>query len=218
VPTPDEARRALVVVTDRAVVDARRLIGRNADRTRDALVDGIPTVVAYYSNGTAALAADHYDDIRAEADAPGLYVAEPVVDLDEQRLRRHALWAAAPMYGEQPDLELVSSRVAEVVQYETARPFRETITTNTRRDPAAVGWRRIASVGCKFCRMLADRGAVYRASTATFAAHPHCGCSAAPVFDGNAGPEASVIQYVASQRRRTPAQQAALRRYLAAMP
>jgi hypothetical protein len=65
--------------------------------------------------------------------------------------------------------------------------------------------------------MLADRGAVYKESTARFASHPNCFCSAQPVFGENdTGEEASVIQYIASRRSRTPEQRAVLRDYLAA--
>lgn len=217
-PSPEQARRALVLVTGTAVRDAIRLVGTNPDRTRDALVAATPDIVAYYSDGTAALAADHYDDLRAAADAPGRYTAEPVVRLREEKIRTGALWAVEPLYRPEPDRALAIQRISDVVQYETARPFRDTITLNTRRDPASVGWQRVTSgSSCKFCSMLAGRGAVYRAASARFASHPGCDCAAAPVFDGQPGREASVMQYVASQRKRTPRQQQALRDHLAAM-
>lgn len=217
-PTPEEARRGLVLLTTAAVADATALVTSSADRTQAALLTAAPDLVAYYSDGTAALAADHYDDLREAANASGRYVAEPIVRLREEKIRTGVLWAVEPLYRPEPDRVLALTRVGEVVQYETARPFRETITTNTRRDPQAAGWQRITSGGCKFCRMLAGRGAIYRAATARFAAHPNCGCSAAPVFEGQPGEEASVMQYVASQRTRSPQQKQALRDHLAAMP
>lgn len=218
-PTAEEARRGLALVTSKAVEDASKLVGASADRTRDALLVATPEIVAYYSDGTSALAADHYDDLRASANAPGRYIAEPVVRLREDKIRTGVLWSVEPLYRPEPDQVLTLARVAQVVQYETARPFRDTITTNTRMDPAAVGWQRVTSgKSCKFCSFLAGRGAVYRAATARFASHPGCDCSAAPVFDATAGPEAHVMQYVASQRTRSPAQRQRLREALAAMP
>lgn len=215
-PTPDEARRALVLVSDRAVADAQAVL-RTA--STDALLVAVPELIAYYSDGTAALAADHYDDLRDAARASGQYTAEPVVNLREEKIRRGVLWAVEPLYTPEPDDVLALERMAQVVQLETARPFRDTILTNRRQDPAAAGWRRQTSgSGCKFCRMLAANGATYKQATARFAAHPHCSCSAAPVFDGTAGPEASVLQYTASQRRRTEADRARLREYLATLP
>jgi hypothetical protein len=218
VPTPEEARRGLVLITNRAVDSAAGIITANADATREALMVATPELVAYYSDGTAALAADHYDDLRAAAKPASRYVAEPVVHLREEKIRTGVLWAVEPLYRPEPDAALTASRIGEIVQYETARPFRDTITTNTRRDPAARGWRRITGGGCAFCRMLAGRGAVYRADTARFASHPNCGCTAAPVFEGEPGADANVMQYVASQRTRTPQQKQALRDFLAAMP
>jgi hypothetical protein len=216
-PSPDEARRALSVVTNAAVGDAVKVF--RSVSTVDQLLEALPGVVAYYSDGTAALAADHYDDLRDAAAAPGRFTAEPVVNLQEEKIRRGALWAVQPMQLAEPDEVLTLERLTQVAQSHTARPFRDTILTNRLRDPAAVGYQRHTSTdGCKFCRMLAGRGAVYVEATAHFASHPHCTCTASPVFHGNVGPEASVMQYVASKRRRTPSDQARLRAYLAAMP
>lgn len=217
-PSSEETRRALTLVTTAAVSDATALLAGSADQVRLALTDAAPAIVAYYSDGSAALAADHYDDLRDIANPPKLYVAEPVVNLREEKIRTGVLWSVQPLYQPEPDQVLAASRLAEVIQYETARPFRDTVTTNTRRDPSARGWQRISSGGCRFCRMLAGRGAVYKAETARFASHPHCGCTAAPVFEGQPGEEATAIQYVASQRRRSPQQKQALRDFLAAMP
>lgn len=213
-PTPDEARRALGAITDQAVRIAVDLVTLPTD---DLLV-AVPEVVAYYSDGTAALAADHYDDLREIANPPRRFTAEPVVNLREEKLRRGLIWAQEPLFIAEPVVELAEERIAEVVSLETARPFRDTILTNQQRDPSAVGWRRHTGGGCGFCRMLASRGATYRSeSSARFAAHGHCKCSASPVFEGDEGPEADVWQYMASSRtRRSPESQRKLREYLRA--
>jgi hypothetical protein len=109
------------------------------------------------------------------------------------------------------------ARLTPIVQRDVAAGFWDTMTENVKEDPEAVGWQRVARDGaCPFCRMLADKGAVYRKeSTATFAAHTSCHCVAAPKFaGGELGPEADAMQYVASSKRRTPQQRAALREYL----
>lgn len=211
-PTPDEARLGLSALSREATRISVDLIALPTD---DLLV-AVPEVVAYYSDGTAALAADLYDDLREAANPPRRYVAEPVVNFREEKLRRGLIWAQEPLYVAEPSLEIATERMAEVVTLETARPFRDTILTNQQRDPSAVGWRRHTSGdACRLCRMLADRGAVYKQSTARFAAHGHCLCSCSPVFDGQPGEEANVMQYVASSRtRRSPAQQQKLREYL----
>lgn len=214
-PTPNQIRQALDRISTAAIADTRRLL--NVADPRTALAD-IADFVAPYADGSSALAADYYDELRDAADVDVPYAATPIVDLDTERLRRAGLWAADPLYTSQPNLGLAVSRLSSVVQPAVVNPFRDTIVGNQQLDPAAVGYRRSASNGCKFCVMLAGRGAVYR-NHPHFASHPHCRCTATPVFKGgDEGPEANVMQYTASQRRRTPAQQRALRRHLDGMP
>jgi len=214
--TARESKAALQLVMGAAVESATTLLGGlsgTPEQKRALLLDATPELVAYYADGTSALAADFYDDAREAAAAPKLYVAEPIVVDRTEKIRRAVAWASEPLFGDDP--RDASSRLSEVVNLETARPYRDTILTNRRRDPSAVGWRRINSGGCKMCRMLADRGAVYTEKSVRFAAHPNCKCSAQPVFSSeDYGEEASVMQYMASKKRRTPEQQANLRDYL----
>jgi hypothetical protein len=214
--TAGESKAALALVTGEAVARTLTLLARasgSAEQQRALLLEATPEIVAYYSAGSSALAADYYEDERERQAAPKLYVAEPVIVDRTEKIRRAVAWASDPLFGEDPTG--AESRLAEVVQLETARPYRDTILTNRRRDPSAVGWRRVTSGGCKLCRMLADRGAVYSDTTARFAAHGNCKCTAQPVFSsGDYGEEASAMQYLASRKKRTPAQQAALREYL----
>ena len=215
-PTASESRRALTLVTSAAVSTVERLLrslSGSPESQRADLLDAVPSLIAYYADGTSALAADFYDDERERAGARGRFTAEPVIVDREEKIRRAIAWAAEPLF--QPTDVTTEQRLAEVVQLETARPYRDTITTNRRRDPESVGWRRVAAGGCKFCSMLASRGAVYKAETARFASHPNCHCTAQPVFRSNdTGDEANVMQYVASKRRRSDSEKAALREYL----
>lgn len=214
--TAGESKAALQLVVGAAVNATMTMLGRvsgSADEKRALLLEGTTAVVSHYSLGSSALAADFYDDERERAAAPKLYVAEPVIVDRTEKLRRAVAWAADPLFAD--DTATTAGRLAEVVQLETARPYRDTILTNRRRDPSAVGWRRITNGGCKFCVMLAARGAVYLDNTARFASHNNCKCTAQPVFSSSDyGDEANVMQYMASRKKRTPEQQAALREYL----
>ena len=214
--TAQESKAALSLVLGDAVRDTMSWLGQSSgtpEQRRALLLESVPEVIGYYSLGSSALAADYYEDEREREAAPKLYVAEPVIVDRTEKIRRAIAWASDPLFGDSP--AETEGRLAEVVQLETARPYRDTILENRRRDPSAVGWRRVTNGGCKLCRMLADRGAVYSDSTARFAAHGHCKCGAQPVFSSSHyGEEASVMQYMASKKRRTPAQQAALREYL----
>lgn len=211
-----ESKAALQLVTGSAVSVASALLANTSgsfEQRRAELLDGVPEVIAYYSAGSSALAADFYDDERELAAPPKLYLAEPIIPDRTVKIRRAIAWASEPLDAD--DLLTASGRLADVVQLESARPYRETILTNTKRDPSAAGWRRISGGGCKLCRMLADRGAVYTDSTALFATHTNCKCSAQPVFSsGEVGEEASAMQYMASRKRRTPETRARLRDYL----
>lgn len=214
--TASESKAALQLVTGAAVNAVVAALGRLSgppEQRRASLLDIAPAVIAHYSDGSSALAADFYDDEREIAAPPKLYIAEPVILDRAVKIRRAIAWASDPLFAGDP--EKSAGRLAEVVQLETARPYRDTILTNRNRDPSAVGWRRITNGGCKLCRMLADRGAVFTDKTARFAAHANCKCSAQPVFStDDYGDEANVMQYMASRRKRTPEQQEVLREYL----
>lgn len=215
-PTALESRAALTLVTGGAVDAVHRLLGSLTgppETVRSDLLDAVPDVIGYFADGSSALAADFYDDERDRAAVRGRFTAEPIVLDRWEKVGRALAWATQPLIDGDGD---VPARLAEVVQIETARPYRDTITTNRHRDPEAVGWRRVAVGGCSFCRMLADRGAVYRSETARFAAHTHCHCTAQPVFKGSdPGEEAHVVQYVASKRRPSAKDRARVRAYLA---
>ena len=215
-PTALESRAALTLVTGAAVGAVQRILGSLTgppETRRSDLLDAVPQIIGYYADGSSALAADFYDDERERAAARGRFTAEPVVLDRWEKIGRAIAWATQPLVDGDGD---VPGRLAEVVQIETARPYRDTITTNRRRDPESVGWRRVASGGCSFCRMLADRGAVYRSDSARFASHTHCHCTAEPVFRSNdTGESVSVVQYVASKRRPSARDRERVRAYLA---
>lgn len=214
--TAQESKRLLTLLGDDAEDQVRWMLRRSSgqwESRRLQLLDTLPDVVGFYSEGSAALAADFYDDARVGA--PGAYAASPVILDRTVKIRRGVAWASEPLSVD--DDELAAARFAQLMRTEMARPYRDTILTNRKQDPACVGWKRITrgSASCKFCRMLAARGAVYREETATFASHDSCMCTAAPVFKGGTiGPEADTVQYMASKRRRSPKEKAFLRDYL----
>jgi hypothetical protein len=82
--------------------------------------------------------------------------------------------------------EIAANNTARAAMRHTLEGGRDTITATVQADPAVRGFRRVTSgSACKFCTMLAGRGAVYSASTARFAAHDGCSCSAEPVYERN---------------------------------
>jgi len=217
-PSPRESRAALKLLTTEAVGMSLDLLARikgSPEVRRAALLDGVPGLIGYYSDGSAALAADFYDEERELAGVSSRFTSEAVVLDRTVKIRRGIAWASDPLFVD--DRDLAGARMAEIVQLNTARPFRDTILTNRQNDPAAIGWKRVTSGGCAFCKALASRGATYKEETAHFASHPNCHCTAAPVFrNGETGPEASVTQYMASRRNRTPEQRERIRDWISA--
>jgi hypothetical protein len=228
VTTPSQVRAGLTLVTTAAVADTRTVAeaGRTPAEVRAALFAAAPLIVADYGDGSAALALDWYEELRDEAAPRRPFTPRPLAVVREEELASSVAWATEALY----DLERDVARITEellaeatqqsltllepVIQKDVAAGFRDTVTGNVAVDPEALGWQRFTSSGaCGFCRMLADRGAVYTEATVDFAAHTDCHCVCGPSYDPDA-PKADVMQYVASAKNRTAAQQAVLREYL----
>ncbi len=225
--TPNQVRTGLTIVTSAAIAETRIVAGAASTPSdvRAALFAAVPLIVGDYIDGSAALALDWYEELRDEAAPASLFSPKPFTPVDESKLADSIAWATTPLHLIE-DLDRItedllrqatedSMRLLDgVVQKDVATGYWDTITANAASDPDAVGWQRFARGGaCKFCVMLAGRGSVYTRATANFAAHTTCHCVAGPSFDPDA-PRASAMQYVASQKTRTPAQRKALREYL----
>ena len=204
-----ESKQALTLLGDDAEDTARWMVGRTSgvfESRRLQLLDTVPGVIEYYSEGSAALAVDAYMDARMGV--PGSFAATPVVLDRTVKIRRGVAWASDPLGA--GDFELASARMAKLMRSEMTRPYRDTTLRNGSNDGMFAGYKRIArAASCGFCKALAARGAVFKQSTAYFAAHDNCQCTAAAAFVGQEnGPVADVMQYMASKRRRTPAEKA----------
>lgn len=215
-----EHRRALSRLTDLSVRDLRRLLtvvaGADAVLVRDALLEALPPLADSYSDMAAALAADYYDEAREQAEVRGRFRAEPAPLPGAARYEALVRWGVDPLFGRQ-DRAAALGRLAGGLQRVVADASRETIVRSAVRDPQAAGWQRVTDGNaCKFCRMLADRGAVYREATVRFASHDDCGCTAAPAFDP--GRSVQVNAYRASKRQPSEADRARVREYLARNP
>lgn len=245
--TPEQVRSDLQALTAAAAaqlaVAAAPQPGESAEAVRAVLFEAAGVLAEAYKEAAAELAVGWYDELRTAADlATGLadeygpFAATPVADFDADAFATSIAVATQPLYDLiQADIDRLAAdyerqldeaaaasldRLQAEMQKEIASGFRDTITDNTERDDAAVGWRRHTrpsdsyANGCRWCRFLADKGAIYSKATARFAAHKKCHCVASPVFDGQDGPKASVMQYVASKRKRTKAENQRLREIL----
>lgn len=197
----DLVRAELAVVSAAAVSELQDV----AEGSLGLMLEAVPLIVPSYYDAAGALAVAWYDELRVEADVAAPYVpqiiGDPATDWIEREIEKQAKLLEA---GLDDAVQQILDDAAALAAKEVARGFRDSMIGNTRQDQEAIGWSRIARPdGCKFCVMLADKGAVYRSeSTAIFAAHTNCNCAARPEFrGGDHGPEATVEQYLASSRR-----------------
>jgi hypothetical protein len=197
-----ELRQALIGV--RALVDqdlTAFFTSLNLDHpesARDQLLEFVPLLVAQYGEVAASFAADWYDEMRAVEEVFGRFRAteqvSPYTDATEGLVRR----AAGALFTQDPAGALLTL-TSSTGKYALAAG-RQTVVTATDRDPQASGWQRVTRSGsCRFCRMLAQRGAVYKESSAFFASHGDCNCAAVPSWDPDA-PEVDTFAYEASIR------------------
>lgn len=214
---PDAVRAQLAVVTTSAAADLASVSAQAPRKPVDAALNALPLVVPAYYDAAASLAVAWYDERRSESNPVTSYVpriiGNPSTDWIDREVAKFAKQFEADLEAEAQKIINEAVRLAEK---EVARGFRDSILGNSHSDKDSIGWSRIARPGaCKFCVMLADRGAVFTEATADFAAHGDCHCATRPEFrNGEHGPEASVMQYLASTKKRTPKQRAVLRDYL----
>lgn len=217
--TPAEAvRTQLAVVTAAAAADLAEVAQQAPPESRvPVLLAALPLVVPSYYDAAGSLAVAWYDEIRAESQPATVYapriIGDPTTDWIEREVTEYRRTLEGDIEAETQRLIDEANRLTEK---EIARGFHATTIGNTHADKDAIGWSRVArSDGCPFCRMLAAKGAVFTEETARFASHLDCNCTVRPEFrNGDHGPEANVLQYIASEKNRTEAQKVALKQYL----
>lgn len=180
----------------------------------EALGSILPSLVRTYGEAAGTLAAEWYEDIRSSIINTRFRAI--VADLpDVGRTDSLARWATEPLRLPEPDDAAALSRLKGGMQRIIANAGRETVMGSSISDPRAAGWKRMASgMACGFCRMLANRGAVYSERSVDFGAHDHCGCMAAPEF-GSAGDAIFTTRKVEKTRKVSDAERAATKRWMA---
>jgi hypothetical protein len=207
-------RRDVATLVSLARNDLRLLLAPldTAEAVRDALLLSLPDLVDLYGSAAATLAADWYEDLRADEEIRGRFTATPATLPDAGRSEALARWAVDPMFTADPDKLKALERASGGLQRIIANGSRETIAGSSIDDLKANGWQRTGRGACGFCAMLISRGSVYTESSAAFASHDHCNCSAVPAFDGLPRP---VQPYTPSLRQASKADRARVRDYLA---
>lgn len=174
--------------------------GRGVVSIRNELLRVLPTLVEYYGEAAATVAADWYEQVRDVENIPAKqrFRSQLVIPDKLKEIQGTIERTAGALITDNPDDFLRSIR-GPIGRY-VIDASRETVIENTRNDPQARGWQRITRAGsCDFCRFLAARGGVYMAYTVRFASHNDCNCAAAPSWDPNAH-EVDTKVYEASKK------------------
>lgn len=220
-PSPAERNRALNGLS--AVMQREftriwfRLNLNDPDVLRDPLAAVLAEVAEKYGTAAATLAADFYDDIREDVVKAGARFTPKLAQTPgPERFKSLAGWGIGPLFGGDPDPTTALHKLNGGLTLVVNNVYRETIMESSIADPAARGWQRVADGNaCGFCQMLEGRGAVYSESSADFASHDHCGCSAEPAFEGEPIP---VQPYTPSERRVSDVDRARTRAWIKAHP
>lgn len=180
---------------------------------KDGLRDLVPLIAHDYGDAAGALAQDYYEMAREAAEIPGFVDLGPAARVNGEAVDNSIRWSLRHATGELPQLELLSTELGASIARKVLDVDADTITSASVKDKRSVGWSRLTDAGaCAFCRMLADRGAVYTGASVRFASHDHCGCTAMPMFNNERNYRAvKTLPYQASQRRLSEAQRATMR-------
>lgn len=185
-------------IVDLAQQDLRRLWATldtgNAMAVREALEDLLPDLVLAYGELSATVAADWYDEMRAQAGAPGRYTALLAPPFAAEAVRANARWAIGPLFSADPDPDAALGRLESESDRMVLQPGRDTRTLSAKRDPAKPRFARVPTSPkpCAFCTALASRGPVYwsqEAAGGTSDFHSSCNCEVVQVYDGQGLPE-----------------------------
>lgn len=173
------ATQSLVDLAQRDLTSFWRSLNVQGDptRVRDAVLEFFPELVALYGEPAAVLGADWYDMLRDVPPSSASFRAAAAVDaVQADQSVSSARWGLGPLFAGEPDGSL--ALLTGVTQRLVMQPYRTTVERAAAKDPVRSGVARIPSgpTTCKWCVMIASRGAVYTKETASGAWHDHCDC------------------------------------------
>lgn len=163
--------------------------GENADTWLDAAI----RLLMDEFQVSAAVARQYYTQFRtAETGEPPPFQTypqvEPVAEAMRVGLISHGPFVLSKKLKGGVIWELAEEKAKAEASAESIRLAaeggRQQILEAVELDDRAQGWARVVGgKPCSFCAMLASRGPAYKgARSATFQAHPSCGCTAEPVY------------------------------------
>lgn len=194
-PGPAEFQGALVALSDRLAIEAKKVTGAlarlDAADARRYVTDAYPEIASPYLAAAGDISATWYEEQPSKNRSGRLFVARPAELPEVEKLAANGRWALT-----QPD---PGSALEGSARRQTFNQSRETILNNVEEE--GVRWVRHARSGaCGFCRMLATRplteghggapglyrseGSASRNTHRFETGHDFCRCIVLPLRDG----------------------------------
>lgn len=131
-------------------------------RVRNALLQFFPELVTSYGDVSALLATDFYDMVRDVPPSAASFRAAFAAPVDVAATEGAVRWAVGPLFD--LDEPLFVSHILGATQRLVSERGRGSIFESAAGDPIRTGVARVPQglSTCRFCIMLASRGAVYR--------------------------------------------------------
>lgn len=191
-----EANRSLVTLAHRDLSDFWSALNVRGDaaRVRDPLVRFFPVLLETYGDAAALLGADWYDLNRNVPPSAKRFQAALAGTPPREQAVAVARWAIGPLFQAEPDPVQAFENLKGATQRLVLQPARSTVWDSAAADHVATRVARVPSGTdtCRFCVMLASRGAVYTSEAAagdgnTY--HNDCDCVPTPIRSQDDYPE-----------------------------
>ena len=158
-------RKALDKISESAkkdLLDAyAQMSNWHIEQQREALGDVFSEICRRYGNLSGAVAAEFYDLIRGQSNAPAGYRATLAPNVPDVQAKGAYDYSARHFDSDTPE-KVVASLNGRLQRF-VENTARETVHVNASKDRARVFWARVPAGGktCAWCYMLASRGWVY---------------------------------------------------------
>lgn len=159
-----------------------------------ALLAFVPDLVQTYGDTAAVLAADYYDMLRDVPPSAASFRAVLAQPAATEQVEASTRWALAPLFRGEPDPAGTLALLDGAVQRLVLQPGRDTVMESAWADSVTAGVARVPQgvTTCKWCVMLAGRGAVYRDAARAGESkqfHDNCDCTTAVIRTNEDFPE-----------------------------
>lgn len=189
------ANQSLVLLAQRDLRDFWRSLNLSADPAviRRSTTAFFPELIAAYGDAAALLGADFYDSLRNVPPSAARFRATLAAAAPAEQAQASARWALGSLFVAEPDADLALSKLSGSAQRLVLQAGRDTIARSAFTDPVRTGFARVPQgVTCKFCVMVASRGAIYKDASAAGEGnryHDDCNCVPTPVRSPDDLPE-----------------------------